>query len=34
MLPYFLTVVAVFISGLASGGRNRQPGAFGELRDG
>ncbi|MEI2690980.1 MAG: ABC transporter permease [Anaerolineae bacterium] len=34
MLPYILTVVAVFISGLASGGRNRQPGAFGELRDG
>jgi simple sugar transport system permease protein len=34
MLPYVLTVVAVFISGLASGGRNRQPGAFGELRDG
>jgi hypothetical protein len=29
-----LTVVAVWISGLASGGRDRMPGAFGELRDG
>lgn len=34
MLPYVLTVIAVWISGIASGGRSRQPGAFGELRDG
>ncbi len=34
MLPYILTIVAVFISGLAAGGRSRLPGAFGELRDG
>lgn len=34
MLPYVLTVIAVFVSGLAAGGRSRDPGAFGELRDG
>ncbi|MFO1539955.1 MAG: ABC transporter permease [Chloroflexota bacterium] len=34
MLPYVLTVIAVLVSGLAAGGRSRDPGAFGELRDG
>ena len=31
MLPYGLTVIAVWISGIASGGRSRQPGAVGDL---
>lgn len=33
MLPYALTVVAVWVSGILAGGRHRQPGAYGELRE-